>query len=165
MKLYLSSYHLGDNPEILASLFSENKKVAVITNALDFSDDFERREKSIEQYKELLLSIGLHPEELDLRKYFSREKNLSIKLKEYGGVWARGGNVFTLRRAMKESGFDKILFEKQNERDFVYGGFSAGVCVLAPSLRGLELVDDPHLAPDDYPNTDIIWEGLGILDY
>jgi dipeptidase E len=45
-----------------------------------------------------------------------------------------------------------------------YGGYSAGICVLGPSLRGLEAVDDParlrslhHVEP--------MWEGLGLLAY
>ncbi|MDQ6985333.1 MAG: hypothetical protein Q9M91_01745 [Candidatus Dojkabacteria bacterium] len=45
MKLYLSSYQLGDNPERLAELFSKNKKVGVIMNALDWSTDLDRVEK------------------------------------------------------------------------------------------------------------------------
>ena len=44
----------------------------------------------------------------------------------------------------------------------VYAGYSAGPCVLSPSLRGLELVDDPdavtriHGAPP-------VWHGLALL--
>jgi dipeptidase E len=45
-----------------------------------------------------------------------------------------------------------------------YAGYSAGVCVLTPSLRGLELVDDPDAVSTTYGDSPI-WAGLGILDY
>jgi dipeptidase E len=45
-----------------------------------------------------------------------------------------------------------------------YGGYSAGICVLTPSLRGLEAVDDPALLKALH-GADPIWEGLGLLDY
>jgi hypothetical protein len=32
----------------------------------------------------------------------------------------------------------------------VYAGYSAAFCVLAPSLRGMELVDDVHARADGY---------------
>ena len=43
MKLYLSSYKFGDDPNKLAQLASSNKRIALIANALDFSNDTERR--------------------------------------------------------------------------------------------------------------------------
>jgi dipeptidase E len=41
---------------------------------------------------------------------------------------------------------------------------SAGVCVLAPSLRELELVDDPEQAAA-VSGEAVRWDGLGVLDY
>jgi dipeptidase E len=35
--------------------------------------------------------------------------------------------------------------------------------VLAPRLDGLHHVDDPTVRP--YPGSEVIWEGLGFLDY
>lgn len=35
------------------------------------------------------------------------EESLEAKLKEFGLVWAVGGNTFLLRRAMRQSGFDE----------------------------------------------------------
>ena len=46
----------------------------------------------------------------------------------------------------------------------VYGGYSAGICILTPTLRGLELVDDADFVPDGY-DSEIIWDGLGIVPY
>ncbi len=46
----------------------------------------------------------------------------------------------------------------------VYGGYSAGVAVLTPSLRGLEFVDDPHVVPGGY-EAEVVWDCLGILPF
>jgi dipeptidase E len=162
MKLYLSSYHLGDNPEEFAKLFLENKKVAVISNALDFIDESYRKESTDRQIN-ALREIKLLPEELDLRNYFNAE-NLEEKVNRYGGLWVKGGNTFILRRAMTQSGLDKIILQKNSNSDFVYGGYSAGICVLGPTLHGIDLVDNPNEVPKGY-NPEIIWEGLGIIDY
>jgi len=66
---------------------------------------------------------------------------------------------------MKLSGFDKVLKELIDSKfDMIYGGYSAGVCILAKSLKGLEIDDDLTQKPygDD---KDTIWEGLSVLDY
>jgi len=48
--------------------------------------------------------------------------------------------------------------------DFVYAGYSAGICVLAPDFKALQTVDDPSDKP--YPELqETVWEGLGYLDY
>lgn len=53
---------------------------------------------------------------------------------------------------------------ESNARELdLYAGYSAGVCVLAPRLDGLQHVDDPEAAA--YPDSEVIWEGLGILDH
>jgi dipeptidase E len=164
MKLYLSSYKIGDNPQLLADLISSNKKIAIIPNALDIYTDLVRREASLQREKDSLIQIGLQPEELDLRKYFNNQKDLKDKMNEYGGVWVLGGNTFVLRRAYKESGLDIWLQQQKNNKDFVYAGYSAGVCVLSPSLKGLETVDDPITTAEGYPK-ETIWEGLNFIDF
>jgi len=163
MKLYLSSYRLGDSPEKLAELFSANKKIAVIANAMDFVNESDRKD-SVQQEINDLSSLGLSPKDLDLRKYFGKEQELKEKIISYGGVWVRGGNTFVLRRAMYQSGFDKVLKEKVNDPDFVYSGYSAGICVLSNTLRGLDIVDNPKNTPQRY-KPEIIWNGIGIIDF
>ncbi|HUD44091.1 MAG TPA: Type 1 glutamine amidotransferase-like domain-containing protein [Patescibacteria group bacterium] len=162
MKLYLSSYNLGDNPEKLLELATD-KKVAVIANASDLKTVDERIQKVKEEFDQLI-EIGLQPEELDLRQYFGKQNQLEKKLNEFKTVWVKGGNTFVLRRAMAQSGFDKLIKEKVNDSDFVYAGYSAGSCVVTPTLRGLEIVDDPITVPSGY-KSEIIWEGLGFVDY
>lgn len=163
MKLYLSSYNLGDNPEKLIELVGTTKKVAVICNASDLKTVEERKEKVKEEFDHLI-EIGLLPEELDLRKYFGKQNKLKEKLNEFETVWVKGGNTFVLRRAMAQSGFDILIKEKIEDSNFVYAGYSAGSCVVTPTLKGLEIVDDPIEVPKDY-NSEIIWEGLGLVDY
>lgn len=163
MKLYLSSYRIGNDPKKLIELFSTNKKAAVIANAMDFLEKSER-DKSVQQEIDDLTKLGLTAEELDLRDYFDKSKDLNNKLNAYGLIWTRGGNTFILRRAMAQSGFDKLLKKKNEDPDFVYAGYSAGACVMSPTLHGLELADNPHRIPEKY-KTNVIWNGVGIIDF
>jgi dipeptidase E len=55
----------------------------------------------------------------------------------------RYADVFMLRYALDRSGADAVFRELLAADALVYAGYSAGPCVLSPSLRGLELVDDP----------------------
>lgn len=164
MKLYLSSFRIGNKPQELARAFGDNKKVAVIANSMDFLEDEGVRKSKVADESEALKQIGLEPEELDLRDYFGIPSELVEKLKSYGGVWVRGGNVFILRRAYKESGMDNWLKDHRNDEGFVYGGYSAGVCVLAPKMDGYEKVDDPNNVPQGYPK-EVDREGVGLLTW
>ncbi|MEV8372203.1 Type 1 glutamine amidotransferase-like domain-containing protein [Kribbella sp. NPDC056861] len=162
MKLYLSSFRLGDHPEHLVALLPEAGRVAVICNAIDAADPAVRREKVAAELA-WLRALGLRPEELDLRSYSERgaraDQDLRARLTQYDGLWVRGGNVFVLRAAMAASGADLILPGLITSEAFVYAGYSAGCCVLAPSLRGLELCD-----PVEEVDGELIWDGLGVLD-
>ncbi len=164
MKMYLSSFRLGDHPEQLVNLIGANKKIAVIANSIDFGNDSERRKAGVKREIDDLTKLGLEAEELDLRNYFGIPEELENKLAEYGSMWVRGGNTFVLRRAYKESGLDEWLMRQKENKEFVYAGYSAGVCVLSPSLKGLELVDDPNIVSEGYPK-ETVWEGLGLIDF
>jgi dipeptidase E len=164
MKMYLSSFRLGDHADQLYDLIGENKKVAVIANSVDFGNDLERRKAGVQREIDDLTSLGLNPEELDLRNYFGKPQELENKLSEYGTLWVRGGNTFILRRAFRESGMDQWLINQKDNKELVYAGYSAGVCVLSPSLVGLETVDDPNVSAEGYKEG-IIWEGLGLIDF
>lgn len=138
-------------------------KVAVINNAKDGIPAQSRQIRLEEQFLRLR-EIGLEPEEVDLREYFIDSLGLHEALLAFDLVWVTGGNAFLLRKACRQSGLDAFLSDAIKNEEFMYGGFSAGVCVLAPSLRGIELVDDEHFPADGYGN-ETIWEGLGILPY
>ena len=73
-------------------------------------------------------------------------------------------NAFVLRRAMKQSGFDDVITGMLERDEIVYGGFSAGAVVATPTLRGIELMDDPAAVPAGY-DPEVVWDGLGLIDY
>lgn len=163
MKLYLSSYGIGNHPRLLVNLVGPNKKTAIIMNAQDHKPASAREER-YEYERQSLADLGFEPEELDLRDYFDNTKDLRSDLNQYGLLWIRGGNVFILRKAMRYSGFDSLIKEVLVADDLVYGGFSAASCVAGPTLKGYELVDDHTLTPEGYMN-DTIWDGLDLIDY
>lgn len=163
MKLYLSSFKLGEKAQELPSLFGENKKVGFIPNACDNIDPKNIQELDNEVINQLQ-NLGLTVEYLDLKEYFGETQKLREKIDTLGGVFVRGGNTFILRQAMKLSGFDIIFNEKKQDKDFVYAGYSAGICVLAPNFKALKQVDDPTDHP--YPQLqETIWKGLKLFDY
>ncbi len=106
MRLYLSSYRLGDHPEYLAALVGESgRRAVVIANALDDAPADLRRD-GVESELSDLAKLGFHAAELDLRDYFGHERRLRRDLTGAGLAWLRGGNVFTLRYALFRSGGD-----------------------------------------------------------
>ena len=159
--MYLSSYKIGNKPNELKEL-AKGKTIGFIPNALDHKDAESTRESNERNLKDIA-DLGIAVETLDLKDYFGKKEELEQKLDSLGGVWIRGGNTFVLRQAMKLSGFDKII-KSMRRKDFLYAGYSAGICILAPSLRALQQVDDPKAMPYNELKK-IVWTGLGILDY
>lgn len=162
MRLYLSSFRLGNKPEELLRLLGKGRRTALIFNAMDGWPEY--RDIRFKEEIERLKSIGLEPTEVDLRKYFGKFGELKKDLAQYDLIWVRGGNAFLLRRVYKQSGADRVIPELLADDALVYGGYSAGCSVLAPSLRGIELVDDPKLLTSGY-DPDTIWEGVGLIPY
>ncbi len=163
MRMYLSSFRMGDQPEQLVQLLDGAGPAAVVANAIDGASD-DLRAEGVEREVAALADLGVDAQELDLRDYLGAEVRLAADLARYRLVWVRGGNTFLLRHALAESGADSILTRLLAEDALVYGGYSAGCCVLAPSLRGLELVDEPEEVAAAY-GVPAIWDGLGLLDY
>lgn len=167
MRLYLSSFRLGDHPEELSRLVGENTRTAVVFNAADGYDDADRHAR-LGHELDLLRSIGLQPFELDLREHFGLGDGgqaLAARLTDTGLLWVRGGNAFVLRRAAAASGFDRAVPELLNRDALVYGGYSAGACLLAPTLAGIELCDDPQETPAGYEGLPHETTGLGVLPF
>lgn len=163
MRLYLSSFRNGNRPDALLDLLRGGKRTALIYNACDFLPPAERAE-SLAQEVDRLRSIGLEPAETDLRNYFGGARGLQETLAAFDLIWVRGGNGFILRRALRQSGAEQVITSLVRQDAVAYGGYSAGVCVMSPSLRGIELVDDPSHVPDGYEPA-VIWEGLNLLPY
>jgi dipeptidase E len=166
VRLYLSSFRLGDHPEHLVGLVGAGARVAAISNAVDPVDahtEAGRREAARAEL-DALGSLGLAVDELDLRDYVDDPAGVRRALEPYAGVWLRGGNAFMLRAMMRRSGADTVLVDLVRQDALVYAGYSAGPCVLAPSLRGLEYCDDPGAVERAYGSPPV-WDGLGLIDY
>lgn len=167
MKFYLSSYKLGsvENVQKFKDMIKNtNKNVAYIANAMDFATDFERRKKSQESDIQDLINIGLNPVEIDLRNFFDKKNELKNELEKFDIIRIRWWNTFVLRQAMRLSWFDDIIkYFYKNKKDIIYGWYSAGACVLWPTLECLKIVDDPSQKP--YWDYETIRDGLWILDY
>jgi dipeptidase E len=165
MKFYLSSFKLGDNPKELVRMIVPPKGIGYVPNAGDYTSADIKLENAVNNSGMAeLRNLGLEVQLLDLKDYFGKTDELRKKINELQALFVRGGNTFVLRQAMRLSGFDIIFRELLKWDNFVYAGYSAGICVLAPDLKALQLVDDPTDKP--YRELqDTIWEGLGFLNY
>lgn len=163
MNLYLSSFRIGDSGAELAGLCGSGKAF-VVTNALDFSRHAEHRQHVIAREIEDLGRLGITAESLDLRHFFGRSHLLLKHLENAAMLWVAGGNTFVLRRAMLLSGLDEFIRSKVEDPGFLYAGYSAGACVLCPSLEGIHLADHPQAEPEGYSG-EVLWSGLGLIDY
>lgn len=160
MRLYLSSFRNGDHPEELIGLMHRPGPVRVVANAMDGVQDADRA-AAVRLELDNLAEIGLEATELDLRDH--TPASLAGELADVEMLWVRGGNVFTLRHALRSCGADAILPDLLRRDALVYAGYSAGPCVLAPSLRGLEICDDADEVRRVH-DADPIFDGLGVLD-
>jgi len=164
MRLYLSSYEFGYHPDRFFELIDDKRvKIAIIANSADLFPE-QGIEERVALDIEFFAKNGYDSERLDLREYFGDEDELEEKMQEFGVVWVRGANVFVLIRAFECSGFGNIIKKRLQEDSVVYGGYSAGACVMGNTLHGLELCDDAHTVPSGYEE-EVIWDGLGILPY
>ena len=163
MRLYLSSFRLGRHADKLTALVGAGRAVGIIANALDHipAEDRRRHVRDVYDPRSVFRQLGFEPADIDLRGFVGDPAALEHRLRACDLVWVLGGNVFVLRQAMRASGFDTVIRRLLAEDAVAYGGFSAGACVLAPTLRGLELCDDPRAVGDA---SAVLWEGLGIID-
>ena len=165
MRLYLSSERLGERAGALLAMIN-GPKVAIIANGYDGASATARDIYRTEVYDPVaeFKALGLEPHEVDLRAHFDDAASLRRRLAGFDLVWVMGGNSFVLRRAMKQSGFDTVIREMLATDAIAYGGYAAGAVVAGPSLRGLELMDDPFELPDGYDEP-LIWSGLGLTPF
>jgi dipeptidase E len=153
---------MGSCSERLIQLTRGGRRAALIANATDEYPSELRAEGVAREIRELA-AADLDAEELDLRRYFDTGIT-AADLADYDLLWVRGGDTFLLRYTLKQSGADEALTQLLVDDAVVYGGYSAGVCVLAPSLTGLERVDEPATVERMYRQPPI-WSGLGVLPY
>lgn len=167
MRLFLSSYLAGKYPEKLVELFGRGTSVAVITNAKDYKTPEERKVK-VDEVLQFLGELGLKPVEIDLRKYFDGRGNPEKDLRKFRAFWLAGGNVFLLRRAIRQSQLEPLLGDWVRKNEVVLGGESAGAIIVGPTLRGAEdewsAEDSPYFRAEGYEE-EVIWEGLRYITY
>jgi dipeptidase E len=164
MKFYLSSYRIGDSASDLQALVEGRKRIGVVSNALDFlSDTSQLQEKQGQEFADLE-AIDLDPVAIDLRDYFDNPNSLRTVVDQLDALWVVGGHSFVLNYAMRRCGLSDILYSKLADEEFVYGGYSAGICVLTPTLAGIHILDRPEVKANGYPDQ-LPWEGLGILPF
>jgi dipeptidase E len=158
VKLYLSSYRLGRDREALRDLVGRPGRSGLVFNACDvYGDD---RLRILERETEDLTSLGFACDELDLRSYFEDFEGLRNRLDTYDLIWVTGGNTFVLARAMTRARFGQAAAEPINDGRLIYAGYSAGTCIVAPDLEGINLMDEPDALPDGYPK-DVLATTLG----
>jgi dipeptidase E len=165
MRLYLSSDRLGAHGGRLPALLGEGRRAVVISNALDHIGADARRDYAarVHDPHRDFAALAIASVDLDLRDYFGDREGLGARLAAADLVWAVGGNAFILMRAMAASGFASLIGPLLARDAIMYGGWSAGAVVAAPSLRGTELMDSPGEVPAGY-DREPVWTGLGLID-
>ncbi|MBY6540188.1 Type 1 glutamine amidotransferase-like domain-containing protein [Rhodococcus sp. BP-349] len=160
MRLFLASYRFGLARDRFLQLTGPPGRIAVIADAADSWPDAARASAVTSEFT-LLRSAGFLPVEVDLREL--TPSTAHDVLAAFPAVWVRGGNTFVLRRRMASSGADEAIARLLAEDSIVYGGYSAGACVMGPTLRGVEYADPPG---EVEPTTGegVLWTGLGIID-
>ena len=165
MRLYLSSLRFGDGFDTLLAMAGQGARAGVIANAVDFIPPEQRAEyaRNVHDPVAVLREHGLDAAALDLRDHFADPAGLAPVLARLDLIWVTGGNTFLLRRAMRQSGFDVLIGPLLAADALVYGGWSAGAVVACPSLKGIELIDDPNQLATGY-DPEPIFEGLDLID-
>lgn len=155
MKLYLSSYRIPNLEEFekLVGKKANEINMVALPNAKDYYAARARNYK-INWFLADMDELGIASDVCDLNEI--TDSDLLKKLSNYDVVWAIGGNTFCLREAMKKSGFDHIIAELLDQ-GVVFAGDSAGAVIASPSLKGIELADEPEFAETAH------YDGLGII--
>jgi len=161
--LFLSSYRFGAHVDRYVELMGGPGPVAVIANAAD-AWPTRARESAVVSDIVPLRKLGFTPEEVDLRGFVGRPAELADALSRFRSVWVRGGNTFVLRAQLARSGGDRVLTDLVRGGSLAYAGYSAGACVMAPSLVGVDSADDPAEVP---PTCGVgpRWDGLGLVEF
>jgi dipeptidase E len=135
MRLFLASRVFGKYVQTLIDMANGNR-VLVVFNALDGHFPLAKLLKKV-AINLLFIWKGFRPKNLDLRKYFGRQNELRklIDVHRPAVIFAVGGNPFVLRRALSQSGLDKIIQKNLANDKYVYAGCSTGAMVASPSMQ------------------------------
>lgn len=120
---FITEYELEFLPQPI-----EQMKIGYITTASNVVDDISYMERHTQRMKEL----GYDFEEIDIKgKNEQALKNL-LKYKEI--IFVEGGNTFYLLKAVRESGFDKVIKDLM-AKGVIYMGSSAGTYIACPTIE------------------------------
>ncbi|WP_430331848.1 Type 1 glutamine amidotransferase-like domain-containing protein [Rhodococcus sp. ACT016] len=163
MRLFLASYRFGAHVDRFVDLVGGPGPISVIANAADAWPP-RARESAVVSDVVPLRRLGFSPTEVDLRNFVGRPDRLTDALSGFRSVWVRGGNTFVLRAQLARCGGDEVLRRLLGTDELAYAGYSAGACVMAPSLVGIDSADDPG---EVTPVCGIRprWDGLGLVDF
>ncbi|WP_433611701.1 Type 1 glutamine amidotransferase-like domain-containing protein [Prescottella agglutinans] len=163
MRLFLSSYRFGAHVDRFVDLVGGPGPIAVIANAAD-AWPARARESAVVSDVVPLRRLGFTATEVDLRDHAGRPDRLADALSAFRAVWVRGGNTFVLRAQLARCGGDEVLPRLLRAGALAYAGYSAGACVMAPTLVGVDSADDPaEVAPAC--GIEPRWDGLGLVDF
>ncbi|MEI6266992.1 MAG: Type 1 glutamine amidotransferase-like domain-containing protein [bacterium] len=127
--IILLSYYGPAMSWLLGYLSKRNvKKIAYILNAKKpvLKKDYDEILKEIKIFEK----HGLNVDVIDLEKTDDLEDRLMLS----GAIYVKGGNTFKLLKAMKETGFDKVI-TNIIAKDVIYIGESAGSYVACPTIE------------------------------
>lgn len=161
--MFLASYRFGlhvDEFLALTSVASSNR-IAIIANATDAWPEAARA-SAVTSETRALAALGYEPFEIDLRRFRDHPEELATELDRVGTIWIRGGNTFVLRSQLARCGGDEMIASRVRDERLVLSGYSAGACVVSPTLRGIESADDP--ADVVATGGEVRWDGLGLID-
>ncbi|CAM3974555.1 Type 1 glutamine amidotransferase-like domain-containing protein [Smaragdicoccus niigatensis] len=163
MRLFLSSYRFGAHQDRFLELVGGGRRALVVANACD-SWPASARASAVTSDVVPLQKLGFQVEELDLRQFVGATNALRKRLETTDVLWVRGGNTFVLRAQFGRCGADVVVPELLRTDSFVYAGYSAGACLMTPTLHGLE-IEDPVDEVLPTCGIDPIWTGLGLVDH
>lgn len=166
MRLYLASHRASDRFPRLIAMAGPGAKALVVPNAADAIPPAARAAYARDVHDPVrhFQDHGIAAATLDLRAFFGRPGAIDAALAGVDLVWVTGGNTFLLRRAMRQSGFDAAVARLVRAAALIYAGWSAGAVVAGPTLRGVELVDDPHALAEGYDPAPV-WDGLNLVPF
>lgn len=160
MKLFLASYRFGAHADRLVELTGPPGRIAVVANAADAWPP-SARSSAVDSELRGLRGLGFDPYELDFRRFFGRSDALAAELDSVDALWVRGGNTFVLRSQLARAGAEAAIVSRVESDRLTFAGYSAGACIAAPSLTGVEAADDP--AEVHAVGGVVEWSGLGLV--
>lgn len=125
--LLSSARFLMDHPQVFEKPFKDMKMAYVITASKSVPNT-----AYLERDRAFFKEQGYDVKELDLDG--KTENGLRNFLKDFEIVFVEGGNSFYLLKAIRESGFDKVVKELL-PKGLIYMGASAGSYVACPNIE------------------------------